>query len=561
MSGVEMSMVEIPCQRDLSGASFGRGVQLFQFSTGRPSVWCPARSYLRYTVSVTGQAAGAAQDSLGRSTVPTISQGIALAESCIGNAYTNAYFLGGGATISQCTNFMAQASALEGRTTNSQGWLKSMGLGAYAWNGSFASRVAAISRGVALSDDTVANLIYSQTTGIPGFSQDEIKQSIYRPILVNGVAANANVSRVAGSTGADIAAVSVAIGGVLTNVNLSGANVTVADIGSAIVINGIPYTLVASAGAASVSVAPAPTVAILTTKNWYIIRREVSQAINNVDVLFRPTALGIFNYDGWLGAGDWQLNLTPNVNFASTILQTINNNVCAAAISDVKLYICTMKMSIPDEITTLHLREFMVQPRAYNAPNFVFSVPPSTEMLYVFLQQTDAGNTDTRYPPNLFITNNMTVAANPPNDLPIVSLANAQNNVEALQLTYANVTKPMTRWTSGYVAPAAIAAAPLPGAAQNKLVQFYAQHMQEIGKANDAAGVETFDEWLSRGALYSFSFIRDAADRSTEMQLQLTFGAGTAPTNGQVFICAEYRRVVEITQANGMITKVQSLNT
>jgi hypothetical protein len=294
---------------------------------------------------------------------------------------------------------------------------------------------------------------------------------------------------------------------------------------------------------------PSPILTIAPTTNWYLVKRALgvsSECINTLDVLFRPTALGIFSYDGWLGAGDWQLNLTPNVNYANTMLQTQNGNVCSVSVTNVRLYICTMRMEIPDQITTLHLREFQVQQKPLQAVNLTFTVPPSSEMLYVFLQSTLAG-TSTIWPPSQFST-----------------VGDLQNNVTALQITYANVTKPMTRWTSGYVAPAGGAVGATP--AFNGLVQFYAQHNIELGKATDGAGVESFNEWLNRGALYSFNFIRDSADRSTEIQLQIeckTQANGAPDLTGttQVFVASEFRRVVQMTQSQGMITEVRSLNT
>ena len=545
--GTEMSMVEIPCQRTLDGAAFtAGGVQIFQFGTGQPRCWSPARSYLRYTVEVTGGGALAGADArLGGDSSPKLPECIALAENCIANAYTNGYFLGGGATVSQCVNFLSQASAIEGRTTNSLGWLKSIGAG-YQWNGDFASRVAAISRSV--SPLNVATPSFTpNANALPGFSQTEGKQTISRPI----------------PTGSTLALTTVAI-------NIAGLiafgvvdTLTVAaNLGATLVINGQSFVLSTTDGAALLAL-PAPVIPIVATSNWYLVARNIAasdQAINTVDVLWRPTALGFFSYDGWIGSGDWQLNLTPNVNYATAMLQTggINSAGTGALapanvnITNVRFYMCQMKMSIPNQITVLHLKEYQIQAKQLNSNNLVFTVPASTEMLYVFVQDGAAG-TDTRLPPSLFGL-----------------YGNAQNNVTQLQLTYANLTKPQTVWLSGYRAPPATGILNGGQKSLNSLVQFYNQHQQELGRANDATGVETFNQWLERGALYAFNYVRDSNERGTEVQMSITLKtpggidimAGTASYvgNPQVFVCAEYRRVVEMTQNDGAIVAVKSLN-
>ena len=94
--------------------------------------------------------------------------------------------------------------------------------------------------------------------------------------------------------------------------------------------------------------------------------------------------------------------------------------------------------------------------------------------------------------------------------------------------------------------------------------------MQELGRANDATGVETFNQWLERGTLYAFNYVRDSNERGTEVQMSITLktpggldiiaGNGNYTGNPQVFVCAEYRRIVEMTQNDGAIVAVKSLN-
>ena len=67
------------------------------------------------------------------------------------------------------------------------------------------------------------------------------------------------------------------------------------------------------------------------------------------------------------------------------------------------------------------------------------------------------------------------------------------------------------------------------------------------------------DQWLQRGPLYCWRFERDAEDRSTEVQTNITYAVPfQSPCN--LFLCAEYDRVTEITTSNGMITLVRAVN-
>ena len=79
------------------------------------------------------------------------------------------------------------------------------------------------------------------------------------------------------------------------------------------------------------------------------------------------------------------------------------------------------------------------------------------------------------------------------------------------------------------------------------------------GKFWSEGGTESFADWLKRGPLYHYSFIRDENDRSTHVQLNMQFGGLEAGAN--IFICAHYSRAVEITTENGFVVSVVSLAT
>ena len=119
-------------------------------------------------------------------------------------------------------------------------------------------------------------------------------------------------------------------------------------------------------------------------------------------------------------------------------------------------------------------------------------------------------------------------------------------NLTSLQLTYANCTKPSTRWAGDY------------GSGVNQIQQRYNDSLGESGMLMSSGGSETLENYIERGAYYHYSFTRDAEDRSTQVQLSTTFSTLEAGAN--IFICSWYSRAIELTTTNGMIQSVRSLS-
>jgi hypothetical protein len=131
-------------------------------------------------------------------------------------------------------------------------------------------------------------------------------------------------------------------------------------------------------------------------------------------------------------------------------------------------------------------------------------------------------------------------------------------NLQPLQLTYSNQTRPMTRWNSAFAVNNPV------GRNTAYLQQFYYQSLIERRSEDSVGGAPSFNEWLTRGPLYSFAFSRDATDRSTDVQLNIAYN-DVAPgvafdTTSKLFLVSEYDRCVEISTSNGMVTAVRSLN-
>jgi hypothetical protein len=272
------------------------------------------------------------------------------------------------------------------------------------------------------------------------------------------------------------------------------------------------------------------------------MKRRDGGSRNIVNVLFQPP-IGIFQHHEPMGAGDYRFSLNPNSSYKKACVEhpgaTAGFTGFDLTVQDVKLYIATVKTSIPKSITNLALVEMLVQTKPATANRtYEFTVPSSTLSLCFFVQSGDAGST-TRVTPTQFICNRPTDGTNP-------AAPGSQNTLESLQITYANMTKPSTRWDSEFKDDI------------NKFQQRYIDDLTECRLIESDGGAESFGEWLQRGPYYFYSFNRDREDKSTQVQLSASFTSMEA--DAQLFLVAMYSRVTEISVDDGTVQSVRSLN-
>ena len=519
---VDHQYIEVSPQRAIGGAEFGNGLQDFIFNIQRPNACFMDKSYMKFEMKVTGPGGA----------VPNVGNQIALAENCIANMYLNAIFMAGGQNVSSLMNYFPQCSAVEYRTSHSGAWLDRVGAYTQCYNGDRSSRIAALS-----------STLGATQLAIP---LAEGKAEIYKP-TDGRTPDTANVT-VATATGVCTGAL--------------GTLFTDADIGSTIVINGCSFRIKSRTSDTEV-VLDSPTIgAIAATTNWHCGRRNLiysTQARNTVQVLWRPTGLGIFRHNEPLGSGAYQLQLSPNPNFKLTAIEYPYSSatgyrtaaLMTAAVYDLnvvsaKLYIAIAKMSIPDSIDTLRLTEYHCQSKKMSneSGDFQWTIPASTTCIYMFLQDTTAGS-NCVIPPSVFRVNGSGTAG----VLPVST--GEEQPLTLMQVTYANVTKPPSAtWGPGFAANS------------NYLVQMYFQSQIENHAEDDVGGIETMDQWLQRGPLYCWRFERDASDRSVEVQTQVTYTMTPLMVwqTANLFLCAEFTKATEISTSNGAIVSVRSLN-
>jgi hypothetical protein len=512
---MEMQMREVNCLKANTHGQFANGTQDYSFSVQGASKWIPHKSYFKTIVRVT--APGGA-DPLGLKS--ELTNEVALADNVIGNLFDNIYLKGGGQDISTLTSFAPQASIVRQRITKSGAWLSSQGKDVYGLDASYTSRVNKISLDTSLEEEV--------DRINPGDSLNKLTYTIAFDNAGNITGVGTNFD---GTSNPD-----VPVTGDSPAVPLLRAG-DYFQVHTPVGIVKIVVANVASATAATY-VVPNLTVGINATTSCPCFRGKDKQ--NVYAILWKPP-IGIFDSDVNLGSGDYRITLNPNANYKTSAIESLSKLVASetgAAVGtfnfevlELKLYIALVKDEVKQSgVESLFLLEQHLQSKPITGyeSSLDFNVPPSTKMLAFFIQSNKAGS-DTRIPPSRF-----------------KALNNYDMAVKSFQLTYANRSRPSTRWTSEYTTT------------KNTMQQRFYDTFQECGLANLQGGTESLADWIERGPMYVYKFDRDSTDKSTQVQLQLLVDRYEPGCN--VIMCAFFTRTVEIAYQNGLITNVVSLN-
>jgi len=489
-NNTELVYREISCQKAVSGSDFARGVQDYNWSVGAPSAWIPSKSYFRATLKITEGAAGTTQ--------PNYQDQLAFADNACSALFNNVYMRAGGQDISSIVNYVPQASSAKMRLQKSGAWLDTVGK-THLLEPDLQKRVNQVSTKTQL--DAFGTVDYVDVGDATHF--------------------DTATCAITADTGA--------VAGVNTAFNAIGLAV-----GDYLVVEGVRYTIKTITDATTVVVNPRPAANIAATADCYALkcRGNDGGARNTLFATFQPP-IGIFDHAAPMGSGDYRIQLNPNANFETSIVETLRPNAVHGTdykveVLDIKFYVAIIKASIPSGVEKLHLMEAQVQSKTAPASGTLdFTVPSSTRAISIFVQSGTAG-ANPNLPPTMF-----------------KCVDGSEKNLTSLQITYANTTKPSTRWESSF------------SATDNKLQQRYIDTQIESGMLHNPGGCESFGDWLKRGPLVHYSFAKDSEDRSTQVQLSTTYDALEAGAN--LFIVAWYTRAVEITTSNGAVVEVRSL--
>ena len=268
------------------------------------------------------------------------------------------------------------------------------------------------------------------------------------------------------------------------------------------------------------------------------------QQQNDTYFMYQPP-IGIMNHNKPMGSGDYRFQFNPNSNYKTACVQSagagkIPGTNYTVEVTSMELYICTELMDVsPTGTEVLHLMEHNVQSKPLGSAgekNFDFTLPASTKAVSIFFQSGVAGS-NTQCPPSVF---GCKIGAN------AAAGENAQNSLRSIQLTYANITKPPTRWSSQF------------NATVKKLNQRYFDTQIESTQAFSSGGCETLQQWLDGGVLLHYGWQKDSNDRSTQLQVQCDMSQ--YEDNSNIFVVSHYTREVQMEVNNGYISSVTSLS-
>lgn len=492
---IERNVNEITCTRSVGGANFTAGVMDFILNVGAPSAFKWSDVYFRLSVTLTR---GTNQPSVYTSDV-------ALSDNFVNALFNQIDVKAGGTSISSQTRYVAQAAQLRTRICKSYAWQQSVGRNTFLIEPSYEER----------------KLITSYDDG---------------NITDQGTIVVDNAGLVTG-TGTNFWDDGVRTGMVLT----VGGNPYV--ISSILPDSDITLMLQVPDGFAPITSQSAYTV------NTEIDRKEPADGRNEVYVLWRPS-LGIFDVDDWVGAGQYMVSLNPASNYQSAALQTIVPQAEAGdyrlTINDIRMYVPTYKVAIPDDVSRLSFVELDVQSKVIgtdgNVSSMQFTVPSSTHALALFLQSGEAGY-DTINPATLFRTK----ISNPPD-----ASVSSEKSLKNIQITYAGISRPAINWSNNeFTEDNTVAAA----TSTNQLQQRYYDTITESGMIDNVGGVESFADYLTRGPFYYYQFVKAAGNLATDVQLSALFGSNL-PANTRLFLVAFYSKAVEVTTQAGLVVNI-----
>jgi hypothetical protein len=484
---------QITPDRGIARTDFPNGEIIYRFTVSGNNWWVPSKSFLsmRSKLYSLNSAVTAEQQC-------TLANDQAPAPGFMACLFAQAEVRLDDRPLSRISSFLPQIDALKTRLTKSKAWRDSIGKSTNFWETDFNKRHESI----------VSNVISDSDTRI------EEKTAL----------ATAGTS------------VSIATTGVVTG-TVTAALHTEAPVGTTLVINGVEYKVTVATNGTTITVEPAPAIAIDATTDIFIAttrygkKRLFEQKRNNIETTWQPP-LGIFDITTPLPPGNYSLHLTPNTsNYKNAAFESIKTALTTQDVVIEHMYFnaCTVEgHNIPDDFTYfLDLSEINLQPKALSSAAgeqvLDFSVAPTTYALSVATQQKSAG-TSTLYPPTKFKMQN-----------------DQDEGLTQLRLTYAAQVQPSPDLQVTY------------SGATDHLAKLYVNTLM-AANGYDSDVLESKQEWLEMGLISHYTFLKPAGDASTRVDLAINMGA---TTSGNALLFSHYSQVAEITYQNGRTTNVR----
>jgi len=524
----------VNCQRNINASSFSNGIQDFLFGVAGTERFSPHRSYFRARLTLMNTSREA----------PICSERLAIAENAMANLYSNAYFYVGNQDISSLSQHNGQAGMFKYRMSKSKQWSESIGNAAYNLDADINNRINKTAVDGAMEEvisDGCTDTKKAVNLGYDGgdlnlLSIDEFGNAT----VVNGGAGTIPLNE------------AFRVGDVIS-VQVDSTSPVVKELTRRVVL-ALPTNTSATTGM-KVSRGNVVQDAKMSNTDEFVVYRSTgwrtlilpTERRNQVEVLYRPP-LGIFDSDVALPAGQFKISLMPKSNTLAGIESDIGTKGILEV--DSMYFFCSTfrdDKGFENDDYYLNLHECNIQTKTLGTgnsqSNFNFTLPSSTTAIGVWCQAMAQG-TDTRVPSSKFN-----------------SLNGSGTSLEHIQCVYAGEVKPKQDYDS-IISENPPGSIPTLTAANGNAVssaQYVLQRYVETTLNNDLyhVGCETFEDYLRRGNIYFFSWIKDADNASTEAQITMTYSNLEADT--QVYVLSVYRNLVKVSVMNGFITEVQKL--
>jgi len=288
-----------------------------------------------------------------------------------------------------------------------------------------------------------------------------------------------------------------------------------------------------------------------------LVAGEFKQPTIGFEISYKP-ALSIFDYEYILPTATYEFEMTPDINYRQYAIEsrggaTKVHSVLPATANDYTFVIQEMYFmacmvdgeEIMDSQIIIDLSDVDVYSEVIpNSSTFErrFPLKKSTSGVS-FAIQDDRVNTDTRYSHTRFITH-PTTAPDP------VTVGEFEKQIQTYEIEYAGQRQPYYRVDTVYNDTDAGANRQV-----NRYWEVYKKNLVYNGQYLGMAGVETFEEYMTRGPYFRMPFLKSGTNETTDAEVRVEFN--TVPYRARMFVFNHYNKYAKITLVDGAIADVK----
>lgn len=270
-------------------------------------------------------------------------------------------------------------------------------------------------------------------------------------------------------------------------------------------------------------------------------------------LIWAPPLMLFHAHQGGMPSGDYEVVLVPatKTQYKLGVIEHSGLTVPQPsvdyefAVDKLRLLVATISGPRSDDLSyALSLDHIECQSAKIQSDSLsqqYFTISPATKALAIAYQDTRV--TENKVNASRFSVANTNVLPNDPK-------SNLANGLSRLYVQYAGVTKPSPDALPEYKS-----------LETDRTTERYRETMDSTGMSENPAGMETLQDWQTRGPYYYFDWERDSRDGSTRVQVNQEFlgldSAGTPnSTNMNILLFSISTTSAQITIRNGAVVEV-----